>query len=471
MKFDPGRHGFQGDAEKPNLLLRLARRNPDVDWVVVGHNDAGEFEEHNVSNPWVDARERAASLPPRPDGHYRTPFAPYWTGRPSYWCSEVSGFEDELVELISQLDGMVVHVGQHAPTQIRIPQATRTWHETFTNPDLDGNKVYDSMQSYCRYLIRGLNALGDRSLGRAPIVWLVPDPRNYLKARDVKWPTGTDDVLAQHAFKRSQRHERFGDHRDPNALGFRGVALERLNEVGEHELWNAQHRYRHADLELMILPDDWDRLDRTSFEFRVPAGVATTSTKASVLGEGRRRSQLVAEYLLATFPDAEVYGKWDDASLGDVPPNTLRSTTPDEFYDLLNRWRVTISTPIVESDWSVAKNYQCWAAGVVCFMLEQVDAQGWTLPSRRAAPGTKVVGEVQGTRYHSIRDDWTKDDVILASWLRVETAEEFKVRADLVARDDAVWSWLARRQRALLQRRWDAHHLESEIERKLNVAQ
>lgn len=471
MKFEYGRHGFQGDAEKPNLLRRLAVRNSDVEWVVVGHNDAGErpLDLPNVTNPWAGARDLAARTPPRADGYYRTPFAPYWTGKPAWWVSESSGFEDDLVELISGLDGVVVHVGQHAPTQLRIPQATRTWHETFTDPDLDGNRVYDSMQSYCRYLVRGLNALGDRTLGRAPVVWLVPDPRNYLKARDVKWPSGTDDVLAQAAFTRSQRHERYQDYRAPEALGFRGVTLERPNEVGEHELWSAGHRYRHADLELMILPDEWELHGAVSFAGRAPAGIATTSTKASVLGEGRRRSRLVGDYLLAAFPDAAVYGKWDAASLADVPEGTVVEARPDAFYATLEEWRVTLSLPIVESGWSVAKPYQCWAANTVCFYVEQVDAQGWTLPSRRHVPGTERVGAFRNVDLYSCRADWTDDDLALAAWLRVETPAEFADRARRVVDDEATWTWLVDAQRDLLCRRWNARLLEKTIERKLGI--
>jgi hypothetical protein len=340
------------------------------------------------------------------------------------------------------------------------------------------------MQSYCRYLVRGLNALGDKTIDRglAPVVWLVPDPRNYLKARDVKWHSGTWDILSQYRFTRNQRHERFLDPRRPAELATTygldlPVEQDLVDEDRDGELWVARHRYRHCDLELMILPDDWHQLGYRGFDERSPAGVATTSTKASVLGENRRRSRLVNDYLLAAFPDAEVYGKWDAASLADVPDNTVRETTPAEFYDLLNRWRVTLSLPIVESGWSVAKSYQCWAAGVVCFMVEQVDDQGWTLPTRRARhqptvgdqTELKQVGEVAGTPYYSVRDDWTKDDVTLASWLRVETPAEFAQRARFVGEDPAVWTWLARRQRDLLTRRWDAKLLERTIEERLGI--
>lgn len=472
MKFEPSRWGFQGDAEKPNLLRRLALRNPDVTWVVVGHNDGDDLGLPNVENPWVGARDRAASTAPRADGYYRTPFAPYWKGQPSWWCSEVSGFEDDLVELISNLDGLVLHVGQHAPTQLRIPQANRTWHETLTDPNLDGNKVYDSMQSYCRYLVRGLNALGDRTVGRAPVVWLCPDPRNYLKARDVKWPSGTNNILAQYEFERDQRHERYLDTRTPAELattyGFELPIEDDVRLERDGELWLARHGYRHADLELMILPDRWDEFGTPSFDERIPAGIATTSTKASVLGEGRRRSKLVNDYLLAAFPDAEVYGKWDDASLADVPEGTLRSTTPDEFHGLLERFRVTLSLPIVESGWSVAKAYQCWAGNTVCFYVEQVDDQGWTLPSRRKTPRAHQVGTRNGPLY-SVRDDWTDDDLALAAWLRVETPTEFADRARLASTNEATWRWLVDAQRDLLHRRWNARLLERTIEERLGV--
>lgn len=469
MKFQSGRWGFQGDAEKPNLLYRLAERNPDVKWVVVGHNDAGEFTRANVENAWLNARERASATPPRPadqPGYYRTPFAPYWTTKPAWWCSEVSGFEDDLVELISDLDGIVIHVGQHAPTQLRIPQAKNTWAETFSNPNLDGNKVYDSMQAYCRYIVRGINALGDKTLGRAPVIWLVPDPRNYLKARDVKWPTCTNDMLSQYQFTRQQRHERYLDPRTPRTFD---VPRSTIRVERDGELWLAEHTYRHADLELMILPDNWRRIDVRDFDERTAAGIATTSTKASVLGENRRRSQLVNDYLLAAWSDAEVYGKWDKTSLADVLDGTVRETTPAEFYDLLQRWRVTLSLPIIESGWTVAKNYQCWAAGVVCFMVEQVDAQGWTLPTRRDTAGTHEVGRVRDVTFYSTRDDWTSDDLTLAYWLRVESPAEFRERALIAATDRRWFDWLRAQQRNLLGRRWDAKLLESTIERKLGI--
>lgn len=476
MKFDTSRWGFQGDAEKPNLLHRLASRNPDVKWVVVGHNDAGEFSEPNVENAWHNARERARSTPPRPadqPGYYRTPFAPYWTTKPAWWCSEVSGFEDDLVDLISDLDGIVIHVGQHAPTQLRIPQTGNSWQETVSNPDLDANKVYDSMQSYCRYIVRGINALGDKTVGRAPVVWLVPDPRNYLKARDVKWPSGTWDMLAQYQFTRNQRHERYLDARTPDELAreyqFTWPLRNHVRLERDGELWNARHSYRHCDLELMILPDDWPEVGWATFAERAPIGVATTSTKASVLGEGRRRSQLVNEYLLAAFPDAEIYGKWDKDSLADVPQGTLRETEPEDFYTLLNRFRVTVSMPIVESGWSVAKPYQCWAARSVCFLIEQVDDQGWTLPSRRNVAGTNGVGKVKGVEFFSVRDDWTLEDLTLAYWLRVETPSEFWQRARIASTDTTWWQWLTSQQLDLLSRRWHEHKLERTIEEKLEI--
>lgn len=91
------------------------------------------------------------------------------------------------------------------------------------------------------------------------------------------------------------------------------------------------------------------------------------------------------------------------------------------------------------------------------------------MPSRRHAPGTRKVGEVGSIELFSVRDDWHRNDLALASWLRVENAAEFQQRASLIANDDALWTWIVRAQLDLLKKRWDEALLEETIERKLNI--
>jgi hypothetical protein len=442
ISFDRNKHGFQGDAEAPQLLIRLAERNPDVEWVVVGRNNSFDAAQmpSNVTNGWASKPRTGQAL----------------------------GLFEKLVPFIGGLDGMVMHAGQHGTSQMSIPQSHSTWKDFYADPMEHATTPQDWSISYGGFLVRGLNMLGDRTNGEAPVVWIVTDPRNYLKARDIKWPTGYDRILAQYEFTRDGRHERYQDPRTPDDFDKMNYQ-DMCTTDRDGEIWVAQHTYVYGGLELMILPDDWDTWGSASFADRLPAGIASTSFNDGRSGKEPRRSELIRDYLVNAFPDAPIYGKWDDVSLQDLPPGRVIQNDPQAFPELLNQWRVTLSLPALGSSWTVAKPYQCWAARVVTFLVDRVDDQGWILPSRRENAKTKQIGEVNGRPYYSIRDDWTDADIRLAHWLRVETPEEFTTRAQYVSENEAVWTSLMDAQSDLLARRWNEHTTERMIEQQLGL--
>src|SRR6185436_11982400 len=165
-------------------------------------------------------------------------------------------FETRVSEIIEGLDGVVVHVGQHGTCSGVIPQIGHTWADLDVDPERYGTNPQAWTRNYERFLVDGLNRLGDRTDGRAPVVWLVTDPRNYLKTRSVKWPTGLNEVLAQYAYERHQRHQRFRDGRSPAELGL--TDGRSVVDPKDKELWRVRHTYAYGGLELMILPDDWE---------------------------------------------------------------------------------------------------------------------------------------------------------------------------------------------------------------------
>lgn len=465
MQFNVDKYGAQGDPEAPNLLRRLALRNPEHEWWVVGKNSgydtAATSMPSNVVNVWADGIPR---------GHYHQEAAasgyvcggckqPLPDEGPVTCCARGQGAweADQYVAYVtSQLDGMVVHVGQHGTSSIRIPQSNDRW------TDLKRTTPQCWSRNYCGYLIQGMNWLGDRTDGRAPVAWVCVDPRNYLKARDVKWPTGTDRILAQYFYERDQRHERYLDPRDPGSLGFE-ASTDR-----EGEIWTVRHKYVHSGAELMILDDDWATWGHLDFEHRTPVGVASTS--AWVPEDRQRRSWLIRKYVFDNFPDAEVYGSWDAKSLKDVQGFSIHENAVSEFHQLLGSWRVTVSLQPTSRErwgegWSVAKAYQCFAARVACFMVGKVDGQGWVLPSTVEVPRTAEVAP----GLWSARSDWTDEDLHLARWLRVRTPEEFAEKAKHVSQDRYTWEWLTGAQRSLLSRRWDEAQLEKTIESMLGI--
>lgn len=465
LKLERTTFGFQGDAEAPNLLIRLARRNPDVEFVITGRNDRIPNEQWtdlpNITNPWT-------ALPPGTNG-WRPGREPKSVLPPDPVLVE---FERYMIEYAQNLDGAIVHVGQHGSVHLYdIPKSSSTWAQfdaerargnwTYSGTTTHGVKPQMWALNYGGSLLRGLDAMGDRTDGRAPVAWIVTDPRNYIKARDIKWPTGRDFILAQYDFSRDMRCERFRDPRTPEELGFASYCRAERNG----ELWISRDRYGYAGLELMILPDDWETWGQAGFEDRKPVGVATTSMDDGRSSNEPRRSELVRDFVLKEFPDAEVFGKWDKVSLADVPHDVVRLNRPEQFPDLLNSWRVTVSLPALGSSWTAAKPFQCFAANVACFLVDRLDEQGWILPSRRRVEGTHEVAP----GFYSIRDDWTQEDLTLAQWLRVETVPEFVHRAKIIASDRPTYDAIAAYQRDLLRRRWDQALVERATERRLGL--
>lgn len=461
LKMNPDTHGFQGDAEAPNLLRRLALRNPDVTWVIVGRNDGGTMGLPNVENPW-DAEYSGGTY----HNLSADKVAPagwesfeYQKGEGSGWAVNPEGLarDKRIAALIGQLDGAIIHLGQHGCSHIPIPPASTTWAQIRAGKDhLTQPQLWS--RNFGTFIDEGLNALGDRTDGKAPIVWLCADPRNYLKTRSIKWPTGLDEVLAQYSFKRKSKHERFEDPRSPASLGYRFCSTERGGEV-----WVASNRYVHADLELMILPDDWEALGQVPFYERKGIGIATTSF---AVGKETRRSQLVRDWMLKAFPEAEVWGKWDPSSLEDVPPDTVKLNDPADFFNLLGSWRVTLALPTMEPGWTAAKPYQCFASNVACFMAGSLDDHGWVLPTRRWSDNTQPVAP----GLYSARNDWTPEELELAALLRVKESSEFVERARALIASSERWEWVVKTQRALLARRWEARGLEKKIESRLGLS-
>lgn len=177
LQLDPG--GFAGSYSPARLLQRLARRNPEVAWFIFGRSRGWNPVNYpaNVQNVWSEALSGR-------QGYHNT----YVDGvrRLEMVNPDVVAFEDEVViPLVEGLDGAVIFLGTNTSGSIPIPKDGKTW------ADGELMKPHEAMLNTGRYIIEGLNRLGDRTDGEAPVVFLVEDPRNALKSRDLKWPTGT----------------------------------------------------------------------------------------------------------------------------------------------------------------------------------------------------------------------------------------------------------------------------------------
>lgn len=431
LSMDPNKYGYQGDAEAPNLLRRLALRNPQQTFAVIGKHtkkpDVASFPS-NILWPWLTMNE-----------------------------------EEIVAWGIANLDGNIVHLGQHGTSHQRIPMVSDTWAMAESG-EKEMTTPLQSLQTYGAYMTRILNGVGDKTDGKAPVSYIVTDPRNYLKARDIKWPTGMNRILGQHAFTRLQSHDRFKDTRNDLSFGFDTIE----GFARDKEIWIVRHTYRHGGLELMILDDSWESWGSNSYEQRSSVGVASTSAYDEK--PARRRSALIRKFIWEVRPEAEVFGKWDLKCMPDADGYELLSNPVADFPDILQRWRVTMAMPAITRSiegqgWTTAKPYQAFAARTVCLFAPDLDQQGWIIPSRTPTPGSTTVAD----GLYSVRSDWTQDELSLARWLRVTTPEDVsKVVTALDASPEA-WLWIVETQRSLLKRRWDEHFTERVIEYQMGI--
>ena len=378
-----------GDVDVARALHLLARLRPQDTFVLIGIN-SGENPQSigypdNVVNPWTELRK--AKLPVAIAGQD---------------TAEVVKQRHELTKhLFDDLDSIVVWAGQHGAVASPIPKIEN--RNEVSSPQV-------SFVNYASYLALGLNMWRERT-GKEEI-WLCPDPRNDLKLRDLKWPL-KQPILAQWQGTRRMKHERYGDTTDPMKWG------ARWDPKNEGHVWISNTHYAYSALELTCAPHPAvAKLSDRPHSERTPFG--------AILNENRvtpkySRLAIMRDWVLPKWPDAEIFGKWSQASLEKLGRPDMKPVAYADLADTTTRWLCTITTPASGSDWATAKPWEAFAYGTVCFFHPRYDGQNHIL---RDAP------------------EW------LQQWLRLpDDKTALWARVDALAADPDLWMKLITAQR------------------------
>jgi len=373
-----------GDNEPAALLLRLAEKHPSVTWVVVGRNSGWEPPLPNIENPWQDwlPQIKASSKSMKTD--------------------PVAVYDSLTFETYESLDEIVMWIGQHCPANSPIPRVDD--RSTLVTP-------YESAIAYGSHVCRGINRWQDRSgrqdrSGKEP-VWLIADPRNYLKARDLKWPR-TKPILGQFDFVRNEKCEH-GDRVLPS-----------------------RDQYVYSGLELsgirpptpLSVQRDWSERDRF--------GAIINECRNYGIPTHLTRLDALKRYILPLKP-SWIHGSWTDNSLADAGVDIK----PIEYQLVDSKMQstlCTLTTPASGSGWATAKPWECFANHVVCFFHPYYDTQGHIIPTLNQLDDPSIPG----------------DSKTLAKWLRVSGPDELKLRVDAVSRSRQVYKTLVELQYELL---------------------
>ena len=424
-----------GDDEPPLLLKTLAQSMPEHEFVLVGRN-SGEDPSSlgfppNVTNGWAAIRDDIKRDFDRMDAPSDL----------SYDAVQhiLDVFNLHMIPQFQSLDGLIVWTGQHGTSNSPIPKLGNTWDGELTTPQ-------KAFVLYASCIIRGINAWRDVDPINHDEIWLCPDPRNYVKCRDLKWPI-RKPVLAQFDFTRADKHERYGDPRTPAEVNCDARVLD------AHR-WYAPQRYEYSQLEICgVLPEHVPAWFGDNYHERDRFGIFINEARAYV---ARNRLDALRDYVLPLKPDF-VHGKWSDTSL-----KTLRElgydvqpAPSDVYYDKLRSVKSTFTTPSSGSGWATTKPWQAFATGTVCFFHPAYDTQGHIIPTL--------------DQLRDNPDAYDPDVVSLARWLRVRNPRQLEQRVEAVAENEPTWRWLARAQRDLYNQACGNPLIVQKIKERLGV--
>lgn len=418
---DWGQNG--GDNEPPLLLNKLALAHPDVEFVLIGKN-SGEVPQDlalpaNVTNPWTEWKPQVAE---RMKG-----------GKASDRQHAQDVLDEVTRETFLGLDGIIVWAGQHGTSNSRIP--TVDDRSVLTEPQI-------SFIHYASFLIRGINAWRSEDPLNREEVWLVPDARNYIKARDLQWPT-QKPLLSQFDFTRPDKLERYQADGSPSDFGFSAAY-----QVAEG-VWQAPYRYKYARLEIVGIPSTTEFRD-DDFAERKTFGIVINEARNYVKHD---RLTCMKEYVLPLEPDF-VYGRWTPNSLKELG-REIEPLHYSKVLDTIRTAKMTLTTPSSGSGWATTKAWESFAVGVVCFFHPEYDTQGHIIPT---------LEQVESGAF-----DDKPELKALATWLRVRNPDDLAKRVTHLGENEGTWKWIVNTQRKLYDEAQSARSCVREIEERLGV--
>jgi len=378
------------DNETPLYLHHLANKYPDIEWVIVTRN-SGECPQDvgyppNVTNPWTASwdgikQELKALMPDK--------------------VAAMKVYAERVVPWFEELDGLVLWAGQHGTSNFPIPKVGE--RDVVTSPQ-------DSFFYYCAPILMGINAFRDRDPLKYEEIWLLPDSRNYLKARDLKWPL-RHPVLCQYDFSRTEKNERYEDPRTPVECGFDPMSTV----VDDHSVWLAMQRYEYSRLEISgILPeaigdvfsDHWDRPGH----FGLFINEARSYVKEN-------RFDIVRDWVLPLDPWF-LHGTWPKESQQRLGREITTAPRAD-YYPMLKSVRCTFTTPSSGSGYATTKPWEAFAAGTVCLFHPKYDDQGWIIPTKPTTGSDRLN--------------------FLSQMLRVDSPAQLRERVEMFNHDQKLW--------------------------------
>jgi dCMP deaminase len=394
--------------------------------VLVGKNSGEDPQEMgfppNVENPWTKWRESFPTVP-KPE--------------------QADIFIDKIRALLGDthltLDAMIVWAGQHGSANSRIPMIGSDWEQM---PGHDSNDLITggvgralatpqyAFVHYVSWLLDFISRWRESAPGgplRNEEIWLCPDPRNYLKCREMRWPLQYP-ILAQYNFERYHKSERYG--RFPDTLS----KIE-PNGYRENSLWVSNLPYCYSGLELSAVGAPKD----VKFDPRPGPNPFGMVVNENLTGVKDSRLQILQDWIFPNIEGAIIRGHWTEKSQIEIG-RAIDPVPYSEVMGVMKSFATTLTTPASGSGWATAKPWEAFALGSICFFHPGYDDQFHILPSK------------DGTQGRYARDERAK---MLADFLRVENAQELCEKIQRVHEQPELYHVIVTEQRRHYERAFD----------------
>ena len=314
VKFNPAKYGaVGGDNEAPALFLLLARKNPDINFYMVGKSDL------RLLKPEL---KEELNIPPN--------LIDVWEGFDRNKHNGITYAYDRLNELNVKIDYGIFYNGPASSSNI--PNLLKKNDGTYCSPlemfkNYAGPIVYYLNQSNIKYFTLG------------------PDPR-YIPIPAMDLINREQFVLSQYDYMENIKH---------------------ITTLEDHTIIDRQIPISYSGIEKVFF------LDR---EKKNITKIPKNKKMLIVLNEGGngglKRGPMLKEYILDNFKDIEIYGKWSDKWYEDK-----RFKGPKKFnelQELLSDVKYTFIIPI-QKGWVTAKFWEMINYGIIPFMHPYYDQQ------------------------------------------------------------------------------------------------
>lgn len=408
-----------GDNESKALLLQLAERNPEHEFVVIGRRTAVKDD--------VDLPPNIV-LPPRPE----VPDVMRLTKKDPEALALLERTTDELVETFQGLDGCAVWLGQHGASSFSIPKMKA--EEGMTTS-------LTSFMNYVSPFVKGINRWIEEDPERE-VVWMNTDVRNWMKMRDLKWQP-RQPILCQADFDRKIKCYRFGDPRPPRELGYTRTVIK------DNGIWENEISYRYAGLEACYV-QDWE--PTVPWEERGRFGVLHNGAPGAVKV---KRADTLRSWAVPADPDW-ITGKWSEKEEEELE---FKTSPPVKYFDiepLIGSVKCMFLEPALGYGWVTPKIFEAMSVGTVPFVHPNYDQQGKVLPTLAQ----------MGSPDHEF-GIYDPNIEHLSRWLRPKDPEQLRERIDILHSSRETWQWLSdigyRYFQALRERKQAVHIVEARL--------